>query len=161
MSTNKSQRRIQVRVQTDDFDVSAEISALHARDARVGAVAAFVGTVREMNEGSGVSTMTLEHYPGMTEKSLEAICQEAFDSFDLFGASVVHRVGPLAPLDQIVLVLVTSAHRGEAFKACEFIMDFLKTRAPFWKKETTPDGGRWVSARETDDAAARRWRDET
>lgn len=158
MDASKSARNISVRVQTADFDLSTEVQAVRGGDAGVGAVTAFVGTVREMNEGSGVSTMTLEHYPGMTEKALEAICHEAFDTFDLLGASVVHRIGPLAPLDQIVLVVVTSAHRGEAFKACEFIMDFLKTRAPFWKKETTAEGQRWVAARDTDEDAAQRWR---
>ncbi|MGH1357828.1 MAG: molybdopterin synthase catalytic subunit MoaE [Burkholderiaceae bacterium] len=156
--TQPPTKQIQVRVQTEDFDVSAEMKAVQGTNAQVGAMATFVGTVREINEGTSVSTMTLEHYPGMTEKALTEICEEAFGRFDLLAASVVHRVGPLAPLDQIVLVVVASAHRGEAFNGCEFIMDFLKTRAPFWKKETTPDGGgRWVSARDTDDDAANRW----
>jgi molybdopterin synthase catalytic subunit len=146
-----------VRVQTADFDVGAEIAALRAADPRVGAVASFIGVVRDLNEGDAVATLTLEHYPGMTEKSLEAIVAEARGRWDILDALVVHRVGTLAPLDQIVLVAVTSAHRGEAFAACEFIMDYLKTRAPFWKKEATPQGERWVDARGTDDAAAERW----
>ena len=147
-----------VRVQTEDFDVSTELAALRAGDPRVGAVAAFVGTVRDVNDESRVTTMTLEHYPGMTEKALAAIVDEARTRWDILDALVIHRVGPLAPTDQIVLVGVTSAHRGEAFAACEFIMDYLKTRAPFWKKEDTPQGGKWVDARETDDAAAERWK---
>ena len=147
-----------VRVQTQDFDLGAEIAALRAGDPRVGAVASFVGTVRDVNDGSGVSTLTLEHYPGMTEKSLEDICTQARARWNILDALVVHRVGELQPLDQIVLVAVTSAHRGEAFAACEFIMDYLKTQAPFWKKERTPQGDRWVDARASDDAAAERWR---
>lgn len=146
-----------VRVQTDDFDVSRELAALRANDPRVGAVAAFVGTVRDVSDQSRVTAMTLEHYPGMTEKSLAAIVDEAKARWDICDALVVHRVGPLEPTDQIVLVAVTSAHRGEAFAACAFIMDYLKTRAPFWKKETTPDGARWVEARASDDEAAARW----
>jgi molybdopterin synthase catalytic subunit len=146
-----------VRVQEADFDLGAELTALRAGDARVGALASFLGLVRDMNEGASVSEMTLEHYPGMTEKALEEIVAEARGRWDIYDALVIHRVGPLKPCDQIVLVAVTSAHRGEAFAACEFIMDYLKTRAPFWKKEATPAGGRWVDARETDDSAARRW----
>ena len=146
-----------VRVQAEDFDVGAEIAALRRGDARVGAVATFVGTVRDVNEGSDVATMTLEHYPGMTEKSLQAIVDEAKQRFDIYRMLVVHRVGELAPTDQIVLVVVTSAHRGEAFDACRFVMDYLKTRAPFWKKEATPQGARWVEARDSDDEAAQRW----
>ena len=146
-----------VRVQTGDFDVGAEIAALRAGDARVGAVASFIGTVRDVNDGSGVSTLTLEHYPGMTEKALDAIVSRARERWDLIDVLVIHRVGPLAPTDQIVLVAVTSAHRGEAFAACEFVMDYLKTEAPFWKKEVTPDGARWVDARAADDEAAARW----
>lgn len=146
-----------VRVQTEDFDLGAETRALHGSDARVGAIASFVGTVRDLNEGEGVSGMTLEHYPGMTEKALEEISREAAQRFDIIDSLVIHRVGPLRPRDQIVLVAVTSAHRGEAFRACEFIMDFLKTRAPFWKKEQTSGGTRWVEARDSDDAAAARW----
>lgn len=146
-----------VRVQEADFDVGAELAALRAGDARVGALASFLGLVRDLNDGASVSEMTLEHYPGMTEKALEEIVVEAKGRWDIYDALVVHRVGPLKPCDQIVLVAVTSAHRGEAFAACEFIMDYLKTRAPFWKREATPDGGRWVDARETDDSAAARW----
>ena len=146
-----------VRVQTADFDVSAELAALRAGRANVGAVACFVGTVRDVNEGAGVSAMTLEHYPGMTERALEAIVARARGRWDLDDVLVVHRVGELAPLDQIVLVAVTSRHRGEAFQACEFVMDWLKTQAPFWKKERTPQGERWVDARESDDAATARW----
>ena len=146
-----------VRVQEADFDVGAELTALRAGDARVGALASFVGLVRDVNHGVGVSEMTLEHYPGMTEKALTAIVDEAKTRWDIYGALVIHRVGPLRPCDQIVLVAVTSAHRGEAFAACEFIMDYLKTRAPFWKREATPDGARWVDARDSDDSAAERW----
>ncbi|WP_412480393.1 molybdopterin synthase catalytic subunit MoaE [Azonexus sp. IMCC34839] len=147
-----------VRVQEADFDVGAELAALRAGDARVGALASFLGLVRDMNDGASVSGMTLEHYPGMTEKSLEAIVAEARQRWDIYDALVIHRVGPLKPCDQIVLVAVTSAHRGESFAACEFIMDYLKTQAPFWKKEATADGGRWVDARDTDDSAAARWK---
>lgn len=146
-----------VRVQTSDFDVSLEIAALRAGDRRVGAVALFVGTVREVNERAQVETLALEHYPGMTEKALESIIADARSRFDIFDALIVHRVGELRPEDQIVLVAVTSAHRGEAFDACRFVMDYLKTRAPFWKKERTPEGDRWVEARVSDDEAAARW----
>jgi molybdopterin synthase catalytic subunit len=146
-----------VSIQTEDFDLSAEVSALRAHDAGVGAVAAFVGTVRDRNDGAGVSRMELEHYPGMTERAIEAMIDDAMRRFDIRAARVVHRVGPLQPTDQIVLVAVTSAHRGEAFRACEFLMDYLKTQAPFWKKEHTPAGGRWVDARVADDAALARW----
>ena len=147
-----------VRVQQADFDLNAELTALRAGDARVGALASFVGLVRDVSHGTGVSEMTLEHYPGMTEKALEAIVAEVQTRWNIYGALVIHRVGRLKPCDQIVLVAVTSAHRGEAFAACEFIMDYLKTRAPFWKRETTPQGARWVDARETDDSAAARWK---
>ena len=146
-----------VRVQQQDFDVGVEVSALRAGRLDVGAVASFIGTVRDLNEGVGVASMTLEHYPGMTERALEDICVQARQRWDILDALVVHRYGELAPGDQIVLVVVTSAHRGEAFAACEFIMDYLKTQAPFWKKERTPQGARWVEAREADDAAAARW----
>lgn len=146
-----------VRVQFEDFDIAKEAAALRAGDARVGAVALFVGTVRDVNAAQAVRTMTLEHYPGMTEKALQGIVDEAKTRWDVYEALVVHRVGTLQPEDQIVLVAVTSAHRGEAFAACEFIMDYLKTRAPFWKKETTPEGTRWVEARASDEAAAQRW----
>ena len=147
-----------VKVQTEDFDLSREVAALREGDARVGAVACFIGTVRDLNMGSGVSTLTLEHYAGMTELALEDICQQAAQRFDIYDSLVVHRYGELKPLDQIVLVAVISAHRSEAFKACEFIMDYLKTQAPFWKKEQTPTGPRWVDSRESDEAAAARWK---
>jgi molybdopterin synthase catalytic subunit len=146
-----------VTVQTEDFDLSAEVARLRAGDAGVGAVAAFVGTVRDRNDGQGVSSMELEHYPGMTEKAIEAMIDSAQQRFNIRAVRVIHRVGHLQPQDQIVLVVVTSAHRGEAFQACEFLMDYLKTQAPFWKKEHTPDGARWVDARTADDAAAQRW----
>jgi molybdopterin synthase catalytic subunit len=146
-----------VSIQTQDFDVAAEIAALRARDRRVGAVCTFIGTVRDRNDGQSVSTMELEHYPGMTEKSIEGMIDEAFKRFDIYAARVIHRVGPLQPLDQIVLVVVTSAHRGESFQACEFLMDYLKTQAPFWKKEQTPEGARWVDARVSDDQALAKW----
>lgn len=146
-----------VRVQPGDFDLSAEIAALRSADRRVGAVVSFVGTVRDMNEGASVAEMALEHYPGMTEAALEAIAVRARERWPLSGVLIVHRVGPLLPGDQIVLVAVTAAHRGEAFAACEFIIDFLKTEAPFWKKEQTPGGARWVDARVTDDAALDKW----
>jgi molybdopterin synthase catalytic subunit len=146
-----------IRVQEKDFDISAEITALRKGDPRVGAVVTFLGTVRDMNDGSQVKGMTLEHYPGMTEKALQEILDQAKTRWDIYQTLVIHRVGPLLPEDQIVLVAVTSAHRGEAFAACEFIMDYLKTAAPFWKKEDTPEGARWVDARVTDDAAMARW----
>ncbi len=146
-----------IRVQAEDFDVGAELAALRAGDARVGALASFLGLVRDINDGASVAGMTLEHYPGMTEKALAQIVAEAKSRWNIYEALVIHRVGLLAPCDQIVLVAVTSAHRGEAFAACEFIMDYLKTQAPFWKKEATADGGRWVDARDTDDSAAARW----
>ncbi len=146
-----------VRIQTEDFDAGAEIAGVRANDRRVGAVAAFVGTVRDVNDGAPVTGLTLEHYPGMTEAALEEIVNEAKRRFDILDALVVHRTGSLAPGDQIVLVVVTSAHRHMAFAACEFAMDFLKTRAPFWKKERSPDGDRWVEARASDDEAAGRW----
>ena len=146
-----------IRIQEKDFDVSAEIVGLRKGDPRVGAVVSFLGTVRDMNDGSQVKGMTLEHYPGMTEKALQEILDQAKARWDIYQTLVIHRVGPLLPEDQIVLVVVTSAHRGEAFAACEFIMDYLKTAAPFWKKEDTPEGARWVDARVTDDAAMARW----
>ena len=146
-----------VHVQAEDFDLSTEVAALRARDAGVGAVCAFVGTVRERSEGSSISAMELEHYPGMTETAIEAMIDEAHRRFDIRAVRVIHRIGVLQPLDQIVLVAVTSAHRGESFQACEFLMDYLKTQAPFWKKETTPEGARWVDARVSDDAALARW----
>jgi molybdopterin synthase catalytic subunit len=146
-----------VRVQTQDFDLGAELSALRHEDARVGAVVSFLGTVRDMNEGANVAAMELEHYPGMTEQAIETIVEQACQRWPLFGARVIHRVGPLLPLDQIVLVVCTAAHRGDAFAACEFIIDYLKTEAPLWKKEQTPDGARWVDARVTDDTARQKW----
>jgi len=146
-----------VTIQTQDFDVAAEIAALRAQDKRVGAVCSFIGTVRDRNDGQSVSAMELEHYPGMTEKSIEDMIDAAFKRFDIYAARVIHRVGPLQPLDQIVLVVVTSAHRGESFQACEFLMDYLKTQAPFWKKEQTPEGARWVDARVSDDQALAKW----
>ena len=146
-----------VRVQTADYDAGAEMAALRRGNPRVGAVASFIGVVRDLNEGDAVSTMTLEHYPGMTERELQKIIDEAGTRWRMLDALVVHRVGELRPTDQIVLVVVTSEHRGDAFAACEFIMDYLKTRAPFWKKEQTPQGDRWVEARASDDDAAARW----
>jgi molybdopterin synthase catalytic subunit len=146
-----------VSIQTEDFDLGAEIDALRRGDKRVGAVCSFVGTVRDRNDGLNVSSMELEHYPGMTEKSIEAMMDEACARFDIFAARVIHRVGLLQPLDQVVMVAVTSAHRGESFQACEFLMDYLKTQAPFWKKEQTPEGARWVDARVSDDVALAKW----
>jgi molybdopterin synthase catalytic subunit len=147
-----------VRVQEADFDPAAEQQALHADDAAVGAIACFTGVVRAQNEGDAVTGMTLEHYPGMTEAAIEAMVTEAMQRWPaLRGARVVHRIGPLEPLDRVVWVGVASAHRAEAFEACAFLMDYLKTQAPFWKKEVTPQGQRWVEARESDDAALARW----
>jgi len=146
-----------IRVQTEDFDVSGEVMRLRLSNPKIGAVVTFLGTVRDMNDGSSVAAMELEHYPGMTEKALEDIVAQAKARWPIDEALVIHRVGPLMPLDQIVLVAVTSAHRGEAFAACEFIIDYLKTQAPFWKKEQTPEGARWVDARVTDDQAMAKW----
>ena len=146
-----------VRVQAEDFDTGAELDALSRGRHDVGGLASFVGLVRDANDGAAIRGMSLEHYPGMTEKALEDICAQAHARWDLVDSVVIHRVGRLVPGDRIVLVGVASAHRGEAFAACEFIMDYLKTRAPFWKREETPEGGRWVEARESDDAAAGRW----
>jgi molybdopterin synthase catalytic subunit len=146
-----------VSIRTGDFDLQEEIAALRAGDARVGAVCSFVGTVRDRNDGSSVASMELEHYPGMTERAIEAMIDEAHRRFDILGARVIHRVGLLAPQDQIMMVAVTAAHRGQSFQACEFLMDYLKTQAPFWKKEQTPEGARWVDARAADDAAVARW----
>jgi len=148
---------VPVRIQTEDFDVSAEIAALRRGNPKIGAVASFVGVVRDVNDGDSVAALKLEHYPGMTEKAIEAIVAEAKARWDIADVTVVHRVGELKPLDQIVLVVVAGGHRGDAFAACEFIMDYLKTRAPFWKKEQTPQGARWVEARSSDDEAAERW----
>lgn len=148
-----------VRVQTEDFDISREIATLREGNAAVGAVASFVGIVRDLNDSASVSTLTLEHYPGMTEKALSAIADDAKRRWDLYDVLIVHRVGELKPTDQIVLVAVSSAHRGEAFAACHFVMDYLKTRAPFWKKERTPQGDRWVEARASDDDAMAQWQE--
>jgi molybdopterin synthase catalytic subunit len=148
---------VQVRVQQEDFDPGAEIARMRLARPDTGAVVAFIGQVRDLNEGAVVSTMTLEHYPGMTEKALRGIIEQAMSRWDIFDALVIHRIGTLKPLDQIVLVVVTGAHRGEAFAACEFIMDYLKTEAPFWKKENTGDGERWIDARASDDLAKQRW----
>lgn len=149
-----------IRVQKDDFDLGAEVNALRAGNARIGAIASFVGLVRDINEGAGVSTLTLEHYPAMTQKALVDIVDQACVRWDVINATVIHRVGEMMPTDQIVLVIVASGHRGDAFQACEFIMDFLKTQAPFWKKERTQEGERWVAARKSDDAASSRWQAE-
>ena len=146
-----------VRIQHADFDLSTELAQLRANQPGVGAVVSFVGTVRDMNEGSSVASMALEHYPGMTEKSIEHIVQQAHTRWDFFDALVIHRIGPLQPQEQIVLVAVTAAHRGEAFASCEFIMDYLKSEAPFWKQEQTPQGARWVDARSSDTTALAKW----
>ena len=148
-----------VAIQTHDFNLADEINRLRAADKRVGAVCSFIGTVRDRNQSiqPEISSLELEHYPGMTEKSIEAMIDEAHQRFDIFGARVIHRIGLLQPLDQIVMVAVTSAHRGESFNACEFLMDYLKTQAPFWKKEQTPQGAKWVDARVSDDEALARW----
>jgi len=146
-----------IRIQTEDFDAGAEIARLRAGNPKIGAVASFVGVCRDVNDGESVATMTLEHYPGMTEKALAGIVEEARGRWRIDDVTVIHRVGEMKPTDQIVLVVVASGHRGDAFAACEFIMDYLKTRAPFWKKEATPSGAHWVDARETDDDAAARW----
>jgi molybdopterin synthase catalytic subunit len=149
----------EVRVQKEDFDLGAEVARLRAGDPRIGAVVTFVGTVRDLNDGARVAELELEHYPEMTERSLHEIVEQARARWPLYGALVVHRVGPMLPMEQIVLVAVSSAHRGEAFAACEFIMDYLKTEAPFWKKEQTAEGARWVDARVSDDTAKAKWAD--
>ena len=149
--------RFDVSIQTEDFDLSTEVALLRQGDKAVGAVCSFIGTVRDRNEGDAVSSLELEHYPGMTEASIRQMVDEARSRFDIQGAKVIHRVGLLKPLDQIVLVAVSSAHRGQSFQACEFLMDYLKTQAPFWKKEATPQGHRWVDARVSDDQALKRW----
>jgi len=146
-----------VRIQAEDFNLAHEVALLRAGNGKVGGIVTFVGTVRDLNEGASVSEMELEHYPGMTEQSIEAIIGQAKERWPVYDALVIHRVGPLKPLDQIVLVAVTSAHRGEAFAACEFVIDYLKTEAPFWKKEQTPEGARWVDARVSDDQALKKW----
>jgi molybdopterin synthase catalytic subunit len=147
-----------VRIQTEDFDSGREIAALRQGNPAIGAIASFIGVVRDVNDGNSVAEMTLEHYPGMTEKSIAEIIDQAKSRWSIFDVLVIHRIGRLRPLDQIVLVVVTGAHRGDAFAACEFVMDYLKTRAPFWKKEHTPEGVRWVESRQSDDLAAERWR---
>ncbi len=149
---------MKIAVQTEAFDLNGEVAALYQANPKVGAVASFLGLVRDINEGQGVSTLSLEHYAGMTEKALAEIVTEAGQRWEVLDATVIHRVGTLLPTEPIVLVAVASGHRGDAFAACEFIMDFLKTRAPFWKKETTPAGEHWVDARESDGHAAARWR---
>lgn len=146
-----------VRVQTDDFDVAAELAAMRLASADIGAIVNFIGQVRDINEGDTIHTLTLEHYPGMTERALEAIENEAKTRWNICSSLIIHRVGRLKPLDQIVFVAVASAHRGEAFKACEFMMDYLKTQAPFWKKEATNDGEHWVEAKMSDNDAQARW----
>lgn len=146
-----------VRIQTDDFDAGAEIARMRHDNPAIGAIACFIGLVRDVNAGDRVSQLTLEHYPGMTQKALEQIVEQAKARWDLIELLVIHRIGQLSPTDQIVLVAVASAHRGEAFAACEFVMDYLKTQAPFWKKESTPQGSRWVEARSSDEVAAQRW----
>jgi len=150
---------MKILVQREDFDCGAEIEAIARGNPKIGGVAAFVGLVRDANEGAAVRAMTLEHYPGMTEKAISAIVEEARGRWDVIDCTVIHRVGELVPTDRIVFVVVASGHRGDAFAACEFIMDYLKTRAPFWKKEQTGEGARWVEARSSDDAAAGRWRE--
>jgi molybdopterin synthase catalytic subunit len=146
-----------VRVQHDDFDAGAEVARLRANNPKVGAVASFIGVVRDLNEGAAVGSITLEHYPGMTEKSLVAIAEQAKTRWSLLDVLIIHRIGTLAPTDQIVLVVTTSSHRGDAFAACQFVMDYLKTDAPFWKKESTGAGVRWVDARDSDIDARERW----
>ena len=148
---------LSVSIQAEDFDIGREHQALRAQDERVGAVCSFLGTVRSQSDGQPVSAMALEHYPGMTEKSIMAMLNQAQDKFDIYAARVIHRIGDLMPGDQIVWVGVTSAHRGQSLQACEFLMDYLKTQAPFWKKETGPNGSHWVDARISDDQALARW----
>ncbi len=146
-----------IKVISEDFNLGDELSALRATNTGIGAIVSFLGTVRDMNRGEVVTQMALEHYPGMTEKSLQTIGEQAMARWQIEDALVIHRYGALQPGDQIVLVAVTSAHRGEAFQACEFIIDYLKTEAPFWKKESTPSGSRWVDARDTDQTALQKW----
>ena len=152
---------MKIAVQNDAFDLAKEVAELYQNNPKVGAVASFLGLVRDINQGQNVSAMTLEHYPGMTEKALAKIVDDAQMRWEVLDCCVIHRVGPLYPTDPIVLVAVASGHRGDAFAACEFIMDFLKTQAPFWKKEATLEGEQWVDARESDDHAAARWREES
>lgn len=152
---------ISVKVQSADFDLGQIVKDMRQQSAQVGAIASFVGTVRDINDNQQVATLELEHYPGMTEKSIQAICEQADQRWQLFATTVIHRVGKLAPTDQIVVVAVSSMHRGDAFDACEFIMDYLKTQAPFWKKELTPQGERWVDARGSDQQATERWQQDS
>jgi molybdopterin synthase catalytic subunit len=149
---------VTVRIQAEDFDLSTEVAQLRAANPKVGAVVTFLGTVRDLNDGESVAEMELEHYPGMTEQAIGAIIEQARGRWPVSGALVIHRIGPLKPMEQIVLVAVMGAHRGEAFAACEFIIDYLKTEAPFWKKEQTPAGARWVDARVSDDTALNKWK---
>lgn len=149
---------MKVLVQEADFDLTTEIAALRRALPELGAVVTFIGLVRDVNAGTTVSELTLEHYPAMTQKALEAIVQQAQQRWEIDEVVLIHRVGRLLPSDQIVLVAVAGAHRGPAFQACEFIMDYLKTQAPFWKKEQTAAGTRWVEARDSDAAAAQRWK---
>lgn len=149
---------MKILVQQEDFDLGAEVKAIARNNAKIGAVASFIGLVRDINDGARVGAMTLEHYPGMTEKALEKILAEARARWEILDCTIIHRFGELKPTDQIVLVVVASGHRGDAFAACEFLMDYLKTKAPFWKKEQTPGGGRWVESRDSDDKAAERWK---
>lgn len=149
---------MRISVQQEDFDLGAEVKAIARNNAKIGAVAIFIGLVRDINDGASVGAMTLEHYPGMTEKALEKILAEARARWEVLDCTIIHRFGELKPTDQIVLVVVASGHRGDAFAACEFLMDYLKTKAPFWKKEQTPEGGRWVESRDADDKAAERWK---
>jgi molybdopterin synthase catalytic subunit len=148
---------IEIRVQPQDFDLSTELERMRLHNPQIGAIASFVGVVRDCSENRQLACMELEHYPGMTEKSIRQIIDEACRRWPLLGATVIHRVGKLAPTEQIVMVAVSACHRAEAFAACEFIMDYLKTSAPFWKKELTGHEGRWVDARDSDQAAAQRW----
>lgn len=148
---------IKIRVQAEDFDISEELAILRQGETQIGAIASFIGLVRDINEQENVASLELEHYPGMTEQALNDIAEQAFGRWPLISATIIHRVGKLTPSDQIVLVAVSSMHRGAAFNACEYIMDFLKTNAPFWKKEITPDGERWLDARQSDNAAVERW----
>ena len=147
-----------VRVQHEPFDPGAELNTLHQANSGVGAVVGFVGYVRDFNDGLEVRGMLLEHYPGMTEKALDKIVLEAAQRWPLLKLAILHRVGALEPGEPIVFVGVASAHRQAAFQACDFVMDYLKTRAPFWKKESTEDGPRWVQGRESDETAAQRWK---
>jgi molybdopterin synthase catalytic subunit len=152
------QARFAVTIQVQDFDPGVELERLHQGDLAAGGIASFIGLVRDLNLGDQVEGLTLQHYPGMTEKAIQAILEEAETRWPILGARVIHRVGPLTPGDRIVMVAASAPHRGDAFAACEFIMDYLKTRAPFWKKEQTPQGPRWVEARQSDRTSAERWK---